>query len=97
ADLLQVPGGRGEELGRGLLVGRRAGGRVDHRLDAGEGVCQTLAGNHVDAGGAGDCDEVIAPLLEHVCDMTANPAGRSCYCDTSACSHHWAPSQVMYS
>jgi hypothetical protein len=32
-----------EELGRGLLFGRRTRGGVDHRLDTGECLGQTLS------------------------------------------------------
>ena len=52
--LLQVPCCRGEELGGRLLLGRSAGGRVDHGLDAGERLRQTRASDHIDSVGARD-------------------------------------------
>ena len=92
---LQVPGGGREELRRRLLVGRRAGGRVDDRLDARQRLGQAFAGDDVDARGAGDRDDVVSPLLEHVDDMTADPAGRSCDCDLLLGLHHWAPFSLL--
>src|SRR5439155_14863120 len=79
------------EVGRGLLLGRGAGGRVDHGLDAAQGVCQAFAGDDVDAGGAGDPDHLVSLLLEHVGDVAADPAGRPRYRDLSVCVHCFAP------
>lgn len=54
AELLQVPRRRGEEVGRDLLFGRGAAGRIDERLDAAQDLSQTFAGDDVDSGRAGD-------------------------------------------
>jgi hypothetical protein len=88
ADLLQVPRGRGEELGRCLLLGRRAGGHVDHCLCPGQCLRRPLAVNYVHATGAGDHDDVVSPPLQRVNDVMADPAGGSRYCDLSWCFHH---------
>jgi hypothetical protein len=79
SSLLQVVGGDGEELGRRLLVGRGTGGRVDDHLDAGEGLRETFAGDHVHAGGSRHRDDFVSGGLEHVDDVPADPSGRSRY------------------
>ena len=91
AERLQIPRGRREELGGRSLLGRRAGSRVDHGLHPGQRRRQPLAGHDVDALGAGDPDDVVSPLLEHVDDMAADSPGRARDCDLSTCRHHPAP------
>jgi hypothetical protein len=70
-----------EELRRGGLVGSREAGRVDDGLDAGQRVGQPFAGDHVDAVGAGDRDDVVPALAQDVDDVAADAAGRARNCD----------------
>jgi len=84
ANLLEVPGRRGEEP-RGLVLGGgRAGRGVDDRLDACQRFGKPLARDHVHAGGAGHRDDLVPPGLEHVDGVTADPSRCSSYCDLHA-------------
>jgi len=73
AGLVQVPGRGDEERRCLLLLGRGPGGRVDDALHACQRFPETVPGDHVDAAGTRDRDDVVSPGLEHVDDMTANP------------------------
>jgi hypothetical protein len=77
AGLLQVPGRGGEELGGLVLVGRAPGRGVDHDLDAGQRFREAVAGHEVDAAGARHRDDVVAPGLEQLDDVTSHPSGRA--------------------
>jgi hypothetical protein len=50
ARCLQVARGGGEELSRGVLIGRGPGRRVDDRLRAGQRLVEALAGDDVHTG-----------------------------------------------
>src|SRR5215471_13996254 len=87
ADLLQIPGGGGEERRGRLLLGRGPARHVDDALHASQGVRQTLPRDEVHAGRARYRDDVVSPCFEYVDDMTTDPSGRPCYRNPSACLH----------
>jgi hypothetical protein len=93
AELLEVPGRRGEELGGRLLLGRRPGGGVDDALDACEGLGQALRRNDVDAVGARDRDDVVPGGLEHVDDLASDSPRRPRDGNLPACVHDSPPSR----
>jgi hypothetical protein len=85
AGLVQVSGGSGEERRGRRLVGRGPGGHVDHALHAGKGLRQTIHGDHVHAAGTRHRHDLVSLRLEHLDDMAADSASRTCYRYLAAC------------
>ncbi len=74
---VQIPGRSGEELRCRRLLGRRTGADIDDCVDADERVGEARSGDHVDAVGARDRNDLVSPTLEPVDHVTADPARRS--------------------
>src|SRR5918912_1247939 len=75
----------------GLLT--RAG-HVDDALHAGQGLCQTVSGDHVHAARPRHRDDVVSPGLEHVDDVTADPPGRPRHRNLPARLHDRSPLKI---